>query len=230
MTDISDIRIAPRLDRITHKPIRAEVEGKDKWGYWRVKDYPGYGIHGKDSADWDNDDWNMAINIFEDRIHGRFLNIVSGTEIGLFAGFAVMALDCLLCETLQQFYDGVDQSKSPTNDFVRFLTTSSFNQYFGTDRTRNTSKAAVFYDQIRCGILHQAEVKRTSLIEIEEKYSLVDWSDDQNTGLIINRKKFHRQLIKEFNDYLTRLRSHPIISAAQPWDNFKKKMDYIARV
>ena len=165
-----------------------------------------------------------------DRIYGRFLNIIADAEKKLFSGFAVLALDCLLCETLQQFYDGEDESKSPTGDFVRFLTSSPFNRYFGTDNTPKTSMAAVFYNQFRCGILHQAEVKKTSLIKIEDKYSLVDWSDNQHTGLIVNRKKFHQQLVQEFSSYLVSLRNQPVIPSIQPWDNFKKKMDLICRM
>lgn len=140
-----------------------------------------------------------------------------------------MALDCLLCETLQQFYDGADESQSPTKDFIKFLTSSSFSQFFGSDRTPRTSMAAVFYDQIRCGILHQAEVKKTSLIEIDDKYSLVDWSDSQHTGLIVNRKKFHKQLTQEFNNYLGLLRNTSIKPNEFPWNKFKDKMDFICR-
>lgn len=230
MPKILDTLIAPKLDRRSHAPIRSSDGSAHKWEYWRIKDYPGHGVHGSDSQNWDESDWNTAIDICEDRIYGRFLNIISVAEKKLFSGFAVMALDCLLCETLQQFYDGKDESQSPTKDFIRFLTSSSFNQYFGTDITPRTSMAAVFYDQIRCGILHQAEVKETSLIKIEDRFSLVDWSDEKHVGLIVNRKKFHQQLVKEFRNYLASLRNRPAISTAQPWDNFKKKMDFICSI
>jgi hypothetical protein len=230
MADYLDTLIAPKLDRKTHKPIPSTDNSGYEWEYWQIKDYPGRGIHGSDSNNWDESDWNIAIDIFEDRIYGRFLNIIETIEKKLFSGFSVMALDCLLCETLQQFYDGEDESQSPTNDFVRFLTTSSFKQYFGTDNTPRTSMAAVFYNQIRCGILHQAEVKKTSLIKIEDKYSLVDWSDSQHTGLVVNRKKFHHQLDQEFHNYLVSLRTQPIIPTVHPWENFKKKMDFICRI
>jgi hypothetical protein len=228
--DKLETRIAPRLDRKEHTPIRSEPGAQYYWEYWRNKDYPGYGTHGSNSSNWDDTDWETAIDIFEDRIHGRFLNLIKTIEKKPSSSFSILALDCLLCETLQQFYDGEDESISPTRDFVRFLTSSSFKQYFGTDNTPKTSMAAVFYKQIRCGILHQAEVTKTSLIKIEDNYLLVDWIDSQHTGLIVNRKKFHHQLDQEFCKYLASLRKQPIVSTSTPWDNFKKKMDFICRI
>jgi hypothetical protein len=229
MDDIQEIRLAPKLDRVCHTPIRSK-DIRERWEYWRVKDYPGHSEHGKDGLNWDQNNWETAINIFEDRIYGRFLNIITSTNQEPFSGFAVMALACLLCETLQQFYDGVDKSKSPTKDFIRFLASSSFKQYFGTDNTPITSMAAIFYDQIRCGILHMAEAKKTSLIEVEDKFLLVDWSDDQHTGLIVNRNKFYAQLVMEIEYYIASLRIRPANPTSHPWKNFKKKMDYICRI
>ena len=69
---------------------------KDK-GFGRRKDSPG---------------WKTAIDIFEDRVEGRFLKqieILAGKNDGKireFSGFAIIALDCLLIETLRQFYRG----------------------------------------------------------------------------------------------------------------------------
>ena len=54
-----DTRIAPKLDRITHEPNRLGRRGI----YWLIKDYPGHGKHGKDSTNWDQQDWDKAINI-----------------------------------------------------------------------------------------------------------------------------------------------------------------------
>ena len=89
--------------------------------------------------------------------------------------------------------------------------------------------AAVFYDQIRCGILHMAEVKSTSLIIFDDKELLVKWSDAAHTGVIVNRKEFHKQLVKEFESYLTLLRSFPVQPDQNPWKHFKQKMDFICR-
>ena len=57
--------------------------------------------------------WKRALEIFDDRIQGRFfepINTLKGKDINQ-NGFAVMALDCLLVETLYQFYSSITEPK-----------------------------------------------------------------------------------------------------------------------
>ena len=126
------------------------------------------------------EEWQKAINIFEDRIRGRFLEPISRIQGYTYAGFAVLALDCLLIETLQQFREGIPitpyrQSKTL---FLRFLTETSFGSHF------SKQTAEMFYDQIRCGILHQAEVKKSSRVLIREEVPLVSTTDDSLDGFL----------------------------------------------
>jgi hypothetical protein len=158
--------------------------------------------------------------MFVDRIETRFLEFIRLIERKEPSGFVVMALDCLLIETLEQFRNGVPETPAgkSKNYFVNFLTKQSFGSLF------NQTLAERFYYQIRCGILHQAEIKGDSRIVITKSVPLVKPS--KQNGLIINRKLFHTQLVKEFNDYVSRLRKY------DPPDqrlraNFKKKMDCI---
>ncbi len=166
--------------------------------------------------------WQKAIDIFEDRIRGRFLDIIDRIQNQTYSGFAVLALDCLLIETLQQFREGVEQTPHGRSKeyFVRFLTESSFKEFF------DEKKAKIFYDQIRCGILHQAEVKGSSRVIIREGTPLVSFTED-GKGLIINRRLFHSQLVKEFENYVSSLRC-PTNSDLR--ERFRKKMEYICRV
>lgn len=65
--------------------------------------------------------WKKAINIFDDRYTSRFINPIlelsNNKKISIweFSGFAIMALNCLLIETLNQFYYGVND----TNDLKK---------------------------------------------------------------------------------------------------------------
>lgn len=70
-----------------------------------------------------------------------------------FSGFSVMALDCLLIETLQQFKKGESDTPRGCGEkyYVEFLTDTSFNEYFSEDMAKK------FYKHIRNGILHQTE-------------------------------------------------------------------------
>lgn len=165
------------------------------------------------------DEWQKAIDIFEDRIRGRFLEPISCIEGYAYAGFAVLALDCLLIENLQQFREGQTQTPDRKSQeyFVRFFTETSFSSYFTKEM------AEMFYDQIRCGILHQAEVKENSRIRMDTP--LIKYTDD-GKGLLINRKLFHQQLVREFEAYIARLREG---SNQELRVKFKRKMDYICR-
>ena len=168
------------------------------------------------------EEWQKAIDILEDRIRGRFLEPISQIEGYTYAGFAILALDCLLIETLQQFREGVHETPQGQSKafFVRFLTETSFGTHFSEEM------AKVFYDQIRCGILHQAEVKGSSRILIREDIPLVKYTDDRK-GLVINRKLFHQQLVREFEAYIAELREP---SNQKLRVRFKKKMDHICRI
>ena len=168
------------------------------------------------------EDWITAIDIFKDRISGRFLIPISKIENYEYSGFAVMALDCLMIETLQQFFKGTFKTPQGKGKeyFADFLTNTSFNNHF------DTNMAEMFYSQIRCGILHQAEVESNSKIRITTELPLVQYTDDKK-GLVINRKEFHSQLKEEIRIYVRKLKN-PLNTDLR--GNFKKKMDYICRI
>lgn len=193
-----NVRIAPR---------------RDGQGDWTVADYK------KLTFDTE-EDWRTAVTIFEDRIRERFLNIVDAIENMPYAGFAVMALDCLLIETLNQFYRGV--SETPIGQgrryFVEFLKRLPF------EFTEEV--ATKFYDHVRNGILHQAETKENTRIRTDSELPLVQLTPDEK-GLIINRKKFHQKLKDAFEQYVRDLRD-PKNSELR--EHLRRKMDSICRI
>lgn len=70
-------------------------------------------------------------------------------------GFAILALDCLLVETLGAFIDGLEDTRGKSEPtFCRFLMKRP---RFASVFTSETL-AKQFYIEFRCGILHQAEV------------------------------------------------------------------------
>lgn len=191
------------------------------------------------------DDWDRAIEIFEDRIKYRYLDAIEAlqqddneyycTHGQRRFGFAMMALDCLLIETLAQFYDGLkdsDEARRPplklsnTKFYIRFLKEKSFvlKLVFGDD------EAAAFYDTIRCGILHQAETKGHSIIRFFDDQSYSDkpfilLADGKS--LRIHWVSFHKLVKEEFEAYCAHLRADDISELRR---NFKGKMDFICRV
>ncbi len=162
-------------------------------------------------------DWRKAVRMVEDRLNARFFDAVKTIDKQDFAGFAVLALDCLLIETLQQFREGADETPRRKGEryFVDFLTTAPFSAHF------SKATAAKFYDHFRCGVLHQAEIKSSS--KVRRVGPLVAPTAD-GKGLIINRKLFHATLRKAFAAYLRALRNR---SDGLLCQNFVKKMDFI---
>lgn len=167
--------------------------------------------------------WQKAIEIFEDRIRGRFLDVIDIFECRNGAGFAVLALDCLLIETLQQFREGkAETPRGKSGEYFQlFLTETSFKDHF------DNNLADLFYDQIRCGILHQAEVKKSSRVQTKAEIPLI--VKDGNGGITINRRKFHEKLALVFQEYINALRkSDPPDQSLR--ENFCIKMNAICRM
>lgn len=180
----------------------------------------------------DSPDWKIAIDIFEDRIKGRFLKQVElletsrNSDVKYFSGFSIMAIDCLLIETLQQFYKGTkrtgkDEDEKMFHDF--FSRTSELAKFFD-----KIDKTKIFYNQIRCGILHQAQTKKQSIIHIKSGTPLAEWVDinDHSKGLSINRYKFHKALLSNYEKYINDLRNDRNLNLRR---KFQRKMSMIAR-
>lgn len=121
-------------------------------------------------------------------------------------GFTILAVACLVIETLESFYQGQAdtrmQSKKMFNDFFKRETQlnvfSSPNSWF-------------FYD-IRCGILHQGEARDGW--RIWRKGPLLDTNNKT-----INATRFLQELKSAVIAYGNQLSSDD-----ECWQNFKKKM------
>ncbi|MGP0591399.1 hypothetical protein ACTRXD_02525 [Nitrospira sp. T9] len=189
---------------------------------------PGY-----EDADWKkleldhgtSSDWPKAINIFEARIKGRYLdpsNMLIAAEEEIMPtnrrfGFTILAIDCLLIETLQAFIEGKKHTKNKSKEmFQNFLTTrQSFSKYF------NQQLADRFFYDYRCGILHQTEIPRESLV-----WSVGPLMELNGPRMAINRTEFHEALKLEFASYLTDLRNPQNVNLRK---HFRNKMDYICQ-
>ncbi len=190
-------------------------------------------------------DWETAFEIFEDRINYRYLDAIRVLQANDDAhyrdycqrrfGFAMMALDCLLIETLAQFYDGLqdsDEARKPplqlnnAQFYTRFLTQRSF--VLKTVFAPKPKAACAFYRTIRCGILHQAETKELSIIRYTDDEGTGEPFDllDDGKSLRIHWKAFHNLIKREFGAYCMHLSADDIPDLRR---GFKRKMDFICR-
>lgn len=167
-----------------------------------------------------NDDWDKAIKIFEDRIEGRFfsvIDVIKNRQNYNQDGFAIMALECLLIETLMQFREGYDMTPRGVNKdkYATFLM-RELPEVFP-----NKTIAEIFYTDIRCGILHSAETKNGSQLTFNKE----DVVERINSNTIsVDVEKMTNRVREYYYYYIEELRegNNNILR-----DNFLKKMDSI---
>lgn len=140
--------------------------------------------------------WPEAVAIVRDRLEGRFLRYADQILSDMHSGFVVLAIDCLVAETIQQFADGIEYSKNPSGVFKRFLGRSQFQPYFTPESVRDD-----FYGDIRCGLLHQAEAKNQWRVRRDQEKLITR----VGTGYIINVLLFHAAIKATLDDYLAQL-------------------------
>lgn len=175
--------------------------------------------------DYSSSDWDNAIDILNSRLTERYIEPV---EVLLNAekdkkpiekkfGFTILAIDCLLIETLQSFYQGITDSRTLSRKLFRnFLQQRiSFKAFFTND-----ADADCFFSNYRCGILHQAQTFNNSKV-----WTVGQLFIKQGNNVIINRDLFHEAVKNEKDIYIDLLHKKTEIKLLY---NFKKKMDFIS--
>ena len=171
------------------------------------------------NANSDDQVWDQAIEIIKDRIYGRYFNQIDLLSNDINAnGFAIMALNCLLIETLLQFRDGKAETPAKNNKatYSNFLI-EEFSSAFDTQ-----PKAGRFYTDIRCGILHSAQTKNNSRLS-DRKGFVVKFENDT---LVVSVKGVSNVLKDYFKSYVKKL-SDPKETTLRK--NFVKKMKFVCR-
>lgn len=165
-------------------------------------------------------DWGRAAAMVKDRLDGRFLRYAGNCLRSPYSGFVVLAIDSLLLETLQQFREGVTDGKNMSAKLIkRFLEGPRFQPEFDSKARQS------YYEDIRCGLLHQAEARKMWLIRRGQSHMLRP--APSGDGYVIDVELFHRAVRASMNDYLRALR-HPASDElrAHLW----VKMDQICNV
>jgi hypothetical protein len=156
---------------------------------------------------------------YTDRFFDPISQLIKSAEMKG-SGFSIMALCCLLIESIEALWDGLPssnrhelkncQSLSPPPEyevpepewprsnedvFTAFFCNPRFRACFGA------IDGSVFYKAIRNGLLHQAQTKGGWIISAT---ATEIW--DAN-GKTINRDRFFEALLKSFDAFLDELRS-----------------------
>ncbi|KZN61525.1 hypothetical protein [Pseudoalteromonas luteoviolacea] len=128
-------------------------------------------------------------------------------------GFSMMAITCLMIETLESFRLGWPNSKGKSSQAFRSFFEQS--KHFGELKDYHGE----FYKHIRCGLLHQAETTGGWKINRKEQVLF-----NQKTKTI-NAKKFMDNVEKELKEYVKLLKEKDWDSEC--WELTRKKIDHI---
>lgn len=164
--------------------------------------------------------WPKAVEVVRDRLTGRFLKFTDLCLNDPYSGFVVLALDCLLAETVEQFRAGATSGSGKSQKYIeKFLSRHRFQPYFDDEARTH------FFKDIRCGLLHQAEAKEMWLVRRGGSEMLRKVGNGR--GYIIDVKKFHKAVQQAFEDYLQEL---ILPEEAQLRKNLWEKMNHISRI
>ena len=164
-----------------------------------------------------NRDWIKAVNIFNDRIDGRFIAPINALRRNNASvnGFVIMAIDCLLIDTFYQFENGLDENANNNKcNYCSFLY-KKFQNLFATK-----AQAEEFYKKIRCGILHSAQTKKNGILTTDRQVPV----EFQNDVLYVSVERFTDCLIQYFYEYKQKLLNN---ENQKLRENFITKMNFI---
>lgn len=178
--------------------------------------------------------WDNAYGYFYERIKTRFFDpihsiLVNGNNLG--EGFSVVALQCVLIEFLEAFYQGKIYTtknnlqpyeyKSSEGLFINFLTNHKpFSNYFTQEI------ATFFYNNIRCGLVHEARTKKSTKIRVSNNTDqLIELEDDNLNKMVIYRENFQKALIQYLENYKDELLQNRNLMI-----NFIRKFDDICDI
>ena len=133
------------------------------------------------------------------------------------SGFALMAINCLMIESLVSFRQGMTHTRGK-------LSEAAFCFFFDQEDTFADFRghAHDFYVNVRCGILHQAETTGGWLIHLKKDNVLFD-----TERKIVNAKEFTQRLAGCLENYRAELESSNWDD--EIWKNFQKKMKAIIK-
>lgn len=158
----------------------------------------------------DHESWDVVIKFIRDRFYKRYFNQIEilqkhvNKDIRNNCGFIILSVDCIVIETLQQFYEGKDESQNTASSYLNF-----FKRNYNFSSIINTQlKAKEFASQVRSGLLHQAKTKGKSILNKKKTTPLIAWVDENEprNGLVINRDLFHKEILFEFENYIQLLK------------------------
>lgn len=177
-------------------------------------------------------DWKEAILVFVSRFEDRFFaacdELIEQGEKTKTAngyqrfGFAILAIDFLIIESLQGFREGCTDHKRKSKNLIKnFLKSwSTFKNALPAHKNDPEHWAFILFKNCRCALHHTASTDRNVTVGVSG--NSLTFSEDKSVH--INRTKFHLELKSEFQAYIRELQS---VEGIQTRHNFIQKMKTI---
>jgi hypothetical protein len=174
---------------------------------------------------WENEagsGWSKKPEFIRRRLFERYIDPVKALDCHpdtkrLKNGFYIMAVSCLLIETLVSYWRGWETTEPHKDAAARQVPGKSreaFRIFFHEEGRFAEFQGTEFYKRIRCGILHQGEA--TGGWTISREGSLFDGTSE------VNATKFHNKLAAAIRDYESNLKNP--LPGSSLRNNFDKKM------
>jgi hypothetical protein len=144
-------------------------------------------------------EWDTAINIVEDRINGRWLDAADRLLDEPHSGFAILAIDCIVLESLWGFMNGKGVPRRGEKQVYREILA-------GPSFRLTAAQSDSFRELVRNGIMHDAETRNRWLVEKTIPRDVLV-RKNKNGDYVLNRTKFHSALKAAFNDWVRKIRS-----------------------
>jgi hypothetical protein len=155
--------------------------------------------------------WEPLIDFFWNRYNKRYFNPIKvlqdhyDFDIRNNCGFLIATIDCILIETLEQYYSGEDESTGKNHDpfYCFFKRSEAFKNVIKSDKD-----AGRFAGLVRNGLLHQSKTKKASVINKRRSTPIIGWinSSDKSKGFEINRDLFHSNVVCEYHKLIENLK------------------------
>jgi hypothetical protein len=156
-----------------------------------------------------SDDREAAGRFIRERFNERYLSPVLDVDRNQRHGFSMMAVACLTIEALQAFRLGLPTTRN--NSAKLFAAFFAEHPAFA-----DSTDGKWFYDNIRCGLLHEAEARGGWRIRREGPHV------DKNSR-VSNAVRFFQALRGAVHDYASQLHED------ETWKRFKRRMKQVIR-
>jgi hypothetical protein len=180
------------LDKVGRKFMDPETELASNFTIWNYLEIQ---VKLRSQDQESSEEWKKVLDAFRRRISERFLKPIEellkqDKNPTMRSGFAILALDCLLIDTIQSFREGrIKTGESSTaKSFKTFLKAASFSDFKSKDRGE-------FFADVRNGLFHNGETRGNWKIRRDTDQLLLKTDNSR----VINRSIFHKRIIVEFD-------------------------------